>query len=65
MVGGWTEDGGGGRALVSSVDCLDLSSPSPVWGTVTHMPTPRYHAGVAVAGEEIIIYFNILVFHTE
>ncbi|KAK3872770.1 hypothetical protein Pcinc_022165 [Petrolisthes cinctipes] len=47
VAGGWREDeGGGGRVLVDSVDCYDPRTDT--WSSVTRVPTPRYHAGIAV-----------------
>ena len=45
ICGGWYEDDTS-RILVSSIDCYDPSSDS--WSVVTHVPTPRFHAGVVI-----------------
>lgn len=41
------------RVLADTVDAYDVMSDT--WETITHVPTPRYHAGIV--GVESKIYF--------
>ncbi|XP_046680622.1 kelch-like protein 26 [Homalodisca vitripennis] len=61
VCGGWCEDlDTGNRVLVDTIDRYDADSDS--WHTVTHVPTPRYHAGIVTVNS--IIYF-IGGFHSD
>ncbi|MCL4135156.1 UNVERIFIED_CONTAM: hypothetical protein GTU68_026110 [Idotea baltica] len=51
VCGGWYEDEALNRVLVSSVDRYDPDTDT--WSVVTHVPTPRLHAGVVVVGERL------------
>lgn len=48
--GGW-EESDGQRRLVSAIECFDLSNEEI--SIVTHMHTPRYHAGITMIKNQI------------
>lgn len=50
--GGWEEVDGHQR-LISSIDCFDIVNS--VVSVVTHIHTPRYHAGITLMGNKIFI----------
>lgn len=61
VCGGWFEDTEtGNRVLVDTIDCYDVHKD--VWRTVTHVPTPRYHAGIVAV--QSTLYF-IGGFHSD
>ncbi len=52
--GGWYEDDASGdRVLVDTVDVYDLASDT--WTVETRLPTPRYHAGMAIVGDRLYV----------
>ena len=53
VAGGWyTDTVTSNREILSTMDCFDLETHQ--WAHVTHMPTPRYHASMALLGGEHI-----------
>lgn len=61
VCGGWYEDGGTGtRVLAESVESYDIAANT--WTAVTTVPTPRYHAGVAVLGSWL---YTVGGFHSD
>ena len=61
VCGGWFEDSDtGNRVLVDTIDVYDVTADC--WQIVTHVPTPRYHAGIV--GVDTKIYF-IGGFHSD
>jgi len=61
VCGGWFEDvDTGNRILVDTIDVYDVTTDQ--WRVVTHIPTPRYHAGIV--GVDTKIYF-IGGFHSD
>ena len=58
LVGGWSDDAGVGRRLVSKIDKYDTTADS--WSVETVVPTPRYHAGVALVNNKIYIVGGFL-----
>ncbi|GLG93332.1 Kelch-like protein diablo [Gryllus bimaculatus] len=59
--GGWYETGEtGNRILADTIDAYDPATDS--WEVITHVPTPRYHAGIVGVGS--CIYF-IGGFHSD
>jgi len=61
VCGGWFEDvDTGNRILVDTIDVYDVTTDQ--WQVVTHIPTPRYHAGIV--GVDTKIYF-IGGFHSD
>lgn len=54
VCGGWHEDEtNGNRVIVETVDVYDILSNS--WKVLTHMPTPRYHAGAVVIDDKLYV----------
>ncbi|XP_054707830.1 kelch-like protein 26 [Uloborus diversus] len=54
VCGGWYEDESTtSRVLVDTVDCYSIVRDT--WTVLTRVPTPRYHAGVAVIGARLYI----------
>lgn len=61
VCGGWHEDiATGARVLAESVEAYDIRNNS--WSSVTAVPTPRYHAGVAVLGSWL---YTVGGFHSD
>ncbi|XP_054267106.1 kelch-like protein 26 isoform X2 [Macrosteles quadrilineatus] len=61
VCGGWYEDlDTGNRVLVDTIDRYDVHNDT--WHTITHVPTPRYHAGIVTVKN--LIYF-IGGFHSD
>lgn len=52
ICGGW-EEHDGQRRLVSAIECYDISTEEI--STVTHIHTPRYHAGITMINNRIYI----------
>ena len=51
--GGWREDAEGERRLVDTVDVY--TPEDDAWEVETTVPTPRYHAGIALVGDRIYV----------
>lgn len=52
ICGGW-EEINGQRRLISVIECFDVKSSTI--SVVTHIPTPRYHSGIALINNKIWI----------
>lgn len=50
ICGGWDEIDGQ-RRLISAIECYDIQTSSII--TITHIPTPRYHAGITIVNNKI------------
>lgn len=60
VCGGWKEEETGARFLVDTIDVYDIINDT--WEVVTHIPTPRYHAGIVGVDNKI---FFIGGFHSD
>lgn len=52
ICGGW-EESDGQRRLISSIDCYNIETEEMT--TITHINTPRYHAGITLVRDKIYI----------
>lgn len=50
ICGGWNEIDGQ-RRLISAIECYDIQTSNIV--TITHISTPRYHAGITIVNNKI------------
>lgn len=61
VCGGWFEDDTvGNRILVSTIEEYDIHKNT--WTVITEIPTPRFHAGVCVVRDKLLIIGG---FHSE
>lgn len=54
VAGGWQMDSITlSRVILPTIDCFDVDTEQ--WHSITHMPTPRYHASMAMLGENLYL----------
>ena len=58
ICGGWNEENGNGRTLVPSIECYD--PVTSLWSVVSDVPTPRYHAGIAILEDKLYVMGGFL-----